>query len=165
MRVFAISGYSGTGKTSLVEQVIKALSEEGYTVVTAKTSIHDVKEVEGTDTWKHIKAGAKTAAILGPHSAVIRHAVGKSLQDIFAGIDADFLIIEGMKESKIPKIWCIGNTDVDKGKIPESTKAVVGWVRREKGVELEVPFLKTDDIGKIVSIVKQEAIELSQDKA
>ena len=165
MRVFAISGYSGTGKTALVEHIIRALSEQGYVVVTAKTSIHDVKEVEGTDTWKHVQAGAKAAAFLGPHSTIIRHTSEKRLQELFAGIDADLLILEGMTESRIPKVWCVGNTDVDKGKVPQSTKAIISWTQRGTEKEIGIPFLKTEDIAEIVSIVKREAIELSLLKA
>jgi molybdopterin-guanine dinucleotide biosynthesis protein B len=161
MRVFAVSGYSGTGKTSLVEHIIKALSEQGYVVVTAKTSKHDAKEIEGTDTWRHVQAGAKTAAILGPHSTIVRHTSGKSLQELFSGTKADFLVVEGMKQSGIPKVWCIGDTNVDRDKIPESTKAVIGWAQSDIAMDIAMPFLKSDEIEKIVEIVMQEAIELS----
>ncbi len=161
MRVFAISGYSGTGKTSLVEQIIKALSSQGYVVVTAKSSMHDAKEEEGTDTWRHMQAGAKIATILGPSSIKIGHAHGKKLRDLFGGTNADYLIVEGMKESSIPKIWCVGDKDVDSGKIPESTKAVVGWTRRKIAGDLGLPFLIPDDIEEILAIVQQEAVELS----
>jgi len=161
MRVFAISGYSGTGKTSLVVQIIKALSEQGYVVVTAKSSMHNAKEVEGTDTWKHVQAGAKTAAILGPHSTIIKHTHRKNLQELFGGTNADFLIVEGMKESRIPKVWCIGDIDIDRDTIPESAKAVISLTRSETTADIGMPFLKSDEIGKIVAIVKQEAVELS----
>jgi molybdopterin-guanine dinucleotide biosynthesis protein MobB len=162
MRAFAVSGYSGTGKTALVEHIIQALREQGYVVVTAKSSMHDAKEVEGTDTWRHLQAGAKMAVYLGPHSTIIRYRQGKGLQELFAGTEADFLIIEGLKESEIPKVWCIGNTELDASKIPQATKAIVSWGQRETGVEDGMPFLRSDEIEKIVEIIKQEAMELSQ---
>jgi molybdopterin-guanine dinucleotide biosynthesis protein B len=161
MRVFAVSGYSRTGKTSLVEQIIKTLCEQGYVVVTAKSSMHDAKEVECTDTWKHMQAGAKTTAILGPHSTIIRYEWRKSLLEIFANTQADFLIVEGMKESEIPKIWCIGDAAVDRGTIPKSTKAVISWASRDTELNKRIPFLKSNEIEKIVEIVKQEAMELT----
>jgi molybdopterin-guanine dinucleotide biosynthesis protein B len=162
MRVFAISGYSGTGKTSLVEQIIKALSEQGYVVVTAKSSMHDAKDIEGTDTWRHMQAGAKTSTLLGPHNDLKRNNRGENLQVLFAGTKADFLIVEGMKKSKIPKIWCIGDKEVDRDHIPESTKAVVGWASRDTLIDIGIPFLKSSEIGKIIDIIKQEAIELPE---
>jgi len=161
MRVFAISGYSGTGKTSLAEKIIRALCEQGYVVVTAKSSMHDVKEAEGTDTWKHVKAGAKAAAILGPNDVIIRHRHGIRLRDLFAGTEADFLIVEGMKESRIPKLWCVGDKEVDNAKIPESTKAIVGWTKRKITADLGVPFLTPEDIEEIAEIVQQQAEDLS----
>jgi len=161
MQVFAISGYSGTGKTALVEQIIKALCEQGYDVVTAKSSMHDVKEIEGTDTWRHVQAGAKAAAIIGSRGSVIRYNHGMRLRDLFANIEADFLIVEGMKESHIPKLWCVGDNEVNSGNIPESTKAIVGWASRETTTDLGLPFLTTDDMEDIVEIVKQEAVDLS----
>ncbi|MFW9921392.1 MAG: molybdopterin-guanine dinucleotide biosynthesis protein B [Candidatus Thorarchaeota archaeon] len=161
MQVFAISGFSGTGKTSLVEQIIKALCEQGYIVVTAKSSMHDVKEGEGTDTWRHMQAGAKAAAILGPNGVIIRHRQGMKLRDLFAGTEADFLIVEGMKESRIPKLWCVGDKELDNERIPESTKAIVGWINRKTMIDLGLPFLTPDNIEEIVEIVKQQAEDLS----
>ena len=161
MQVFAISGYSGTGKTSLVERVIKALSEQGYIVVTAKSTMHDMKEVEGTDTWRHVQAGAKASAIIGSSGSVIRYNRGMKLRDLFANTEADFLIVEGMKESRIPKLWCVGDKDVNSKRIPESTKAIVGWTSRKTTTDLELPFLMSDDIEDIVEIVQHEAVELT----
>ncbi|MHA2046829.1 MAG: molybdopterin-guanine dinucleotide biosynthesis protein B, partial [Candidatus Thorarchaeota archaeon] len=64
MRVFAISGFSGTGKTTIVEGLVRALVESGYTVATIKSSKHDPGPESGTDTWKHRQAGASVALFL-----------------------------------------------------------------------------------------------------
>jgi molybdopterin-guanine dinucleotide biosynthesis protein MobB len=37
MRVFAVSGFSGTGKTALVETIVSSMTKAGHTVATIKS--------------------------------------------------------------------------------------------------------------------------------
>jgi molybdopterin-guanine dinucleotide biosynthesis protein MobB len=41
MRVFAISGLSGTGKTTLLERLVRELVRKGYSVATLKSTQED----------------------------------------------------------------------------------------------------------------------------
>ena len=50
MRVFAVSGFSDTGKTTLVEHIVRELASQGYSIITVKSSQHAPREGEGTDT-------------------------------------------------------------------------------------------------------------------
>jgi molybdopterin-guanine dinucleotide biosynthesis protein B len=162
MRAFAVSGYSGTGKTTLVEQIVRELVEQGYKVVTVKSSMHNIHEEEGTDSWKHRQAGAKATVILGPHSSTVIHDDRRKLQDLMKNIDADYLIIEGMKESAIPKIWCAGE-DIEKSEsLPSSVKAIISRSAEKTKIKAAVPILLSTEIEKIIEIVKREAIELSE---
>ena len=62
--IFGISGRKNTGKTKIVCEIVKELSERGYDVATIK---HDGHEFEpdrpGTDTFRHLNAGAFGTAI------------------------------------------------------------------------------------------------------
>jgi len=155
MRVFSISGFSGTGKTSLVENIVKEIVSQGYSVITVKSSQHEPKKGEGTDTWKHQSAGAIESIFYGPSDR------GKSLKEIVSNFVSDFLIIEGMKFSPIPKIWCIGNSPVG-DTIPIKVKAIISWDSRGVEDKYGIPILKSENIDQIVSIIMKEAIEITK---
>jgi molybdopterin-guanine dinucleotide biosynthesis protein B len=162
MRVFGISGFSGTGKTTLVEQLVKALKSKGYSVATVKSSREDYSSPEGTDSWRHEKAGADPAILLGPHSTSVRYATRRKVEEILEGESIDFLLIEGFKEENLPKIWCTGSRPVDPEEIPSSAVAVVTWA--ESTVDLRrirKPVLRSNDIEKLTQIVMKQSADIS----
>jgi molybdopterin-guanine dinucleotide biosynthesis adapter protein len=155
MRVFSISGFSGTGKTTLVENIVREIVTQGYTIITVKSSQHEPKKGEGTDTWKHQVAGAIESYFHGPSDR------GKSLKEIVSNSVSDFLIVEGMKNSPIPKFWCIGNSPVG-DTIPIEVKAIISWDSRRVEDKYGIPILEPENINQIVSIIMKEAIDLTK---
>ncbi len=155
MRVFSISGFSGTGKTTLVESIVRELDSQGYSVITVKSSQHEPREGEGTDTWKHQLAGALESFFRGPSNR------RKPLKEIVDDFVSDFIIVEGMKASQIPKFWCIGNFQVG-DTIPVEVKAIVSWNASQVEDKYGIPIVESEDIEQIVSIIRREAIELDQ---
>ena len=59
MKVIGIAGYSGAGKTALIERLIPALQARGQRVSVVKHAHHrfDIDHV-GKDTYRHREAGA-----------------------------------------------------------------------------------------------------------
>jgi molybdopterin-guanine dinucleotide biosynthesis protein B len=123
MRVFSIAGYSGTGKTTLVEALIRELTRRGYSIATIKSTNENVNDVKGTDTERHWLAGARTTMLVGPDSVMIRSERPSSLREYLSSFQSDLLIIEGMKEKAIPKIWCMGRDALPKA-LPDGVLAV-----------------------------------------
>ncbi|MCK5303069.1 MAG: molybdopterin-guanine dinucleotide biosynthesis protein B [Candidatus Thorarchaeota archaeon] len=159
MRVFAISGLSGTGKTTLLERLVRELVRKGYSVATLKSTQEDVSEPEGTDTWKHQRAGAKTTVLLGPQSTTIRHSRRINLRDIFTDSDFDFLLVEGMKQSKIPKCWCLGRNKLELEQLPPETIAAVAWDR--PAGTAEIPIIQEGELSTLVDVIEKHAVEFS----
>ena len=124
MQVFCIAGYSNSGKTTLITKVVRALSERGYRVATVKNSKENILPPQGSDTFSHLEAGAITSVLLGPSSSTVRYRHRIDLKAL-KEINADFLLIEGMKESRIPKIWCTQEMITEP--IAPETVAIVGW--------------------------------------
>ena len=59
MKVAAFAGYSGSGKTHLIEQLIPALKLRGLRVSVVKHAHHKFDiDHEGKDTFRHREAGA-----------------------------------------------------------------------------------------------------------
>ena len=59
MKVAGFAGYSGAGKTTLIECVIPALRQQGLRVSVVKHAHHrfDIDQ-PGKDSWRHRQAGA-----------------------------------------------------------------------------------------------------------
>ncbi|MFW9788297.1 MAG: molybdopterin-guanine dinucleotide biosynthesis protein B [Candidatus Thorarchaeota archaeon] len=162
MRVFAVSGYSGTGKTTLIEAIIKSLVISGHSVATIKSSIHKRRPSHGTDTWRHMQAGASTAIFIEPSgkSGGLKDRVHS---DELAGLlKYEFLIIEGMKSADIPKFWCIGDNELDHDDIPVNTQAVVSWSNRQAVQSIDIPIYTPDEIDALVEIVKTRSSDISE---
>ncbi|NOR39291.1 MAG: molybdopterin-guanine dinucleotide biosynthesis protein B [Candidatus Thorarchaeota archaeon] len=160
MRVFAISGLSGTGKTTLLERLIHELVKKGYSIATLKSTQEDVSEPEGTDTWRHQRVGAKTTVLLGPQSTTIRHGRRMTLRGIFADSDFDFLLVEGMKRSNIPKCWCLGRNKLELKQLPPETIAAVAW--DQPAGTAEIPVIQEGELSTLVDIIEKHAVERNQ---
>src|SRR6188474_3503972 len=65
MRVVAIVGHQGSGKTTLIERLIPALRARGLTVSTIKHTHHHAIELDtpGKDSHRHRTAGASEVII------------------------------------------------------------------------------------------------------
>ncbi|MFW9918883.1 MAG: molybdopterin-guanine dinucleotide biosynthesis protein B [Candidatus Thorarchaeota archaeon] len=160
MQVFAVSGFSFSGKTFLLEQLISKLKEEGKSVASIKSTKEDIIAPEGTDTWRHAQAGANPTLLIGPSTATMR-ARGKTAISKFAKIiDVDYLLLEGFKELEVPRFWCIGEEIAEEQFSPSNVKAYVVWEGVDLGSSKDgVPIIPNSDIQRLVAILKEEAID------
>ena len=63
--IISVVGKSRSGKTGLVESLIRGLKKKGYKVGTVKHHFHGDFDIdhEGKDSWRHSNAGADTVVI------------------------------------------------------------------------------------------------------
>lgn len=112
MKIISVVGYKKTGKTALVEQLVKALKKHG-TVGTIK-HLHDHSmHTPNTDTWKHARAGADVVIGVTPHELVKfsnENNLNRALIEL-ADEGMDFAVVEGWKESALGKI-ALGDVEV-----------------------------------------------------
>lgn len=116
---FGIVGKSDSGKTDLICSLIKRLKERDYSVASVKHTKGDFSiDSEGKDTWRHSKAGSELVVFSTPNETDFILKKSLDLDVLISQIDSfgdyDVVLIEGMKEKKLPKI------DVD-GKDREGT--------------------------------------------
>jgi len=112
MKIISIVGYKKTGKTTLVERLVKALKEHGK-VGTIKHMHDHSMHTPGTDTWKHARAGADVVIGVTPYELVKfsnDNSLDRALTDL-ADEGMDFAIVEGWKDSRLAKI-ALGDVDV-----------------------------------------------------
>ncbi len=106
--VISVVGFSNSGKTTVMEGLIRIFKSKNYKVGAVKHASHGyAMDVAGTDSWHFANAGADQIAIVGPTSFTIHeyNQNQKSLQDILARIkDVDIILVEGFKSEPGPKI-------------------------------------------------------------
>ncbi len=161
MRVFAVSGFSFSGKTFLLEQIIQNLTKEGFTVATIKSSSEDIRAPEGTDTWRHGKAGASPTVLIGPKTSTVRFERTVSITEVAKVLNVDYLLLEGFKQIEIPKFWCIGEESEPIETLPKTVKAIVIWEGTSLDTPIEgIPTISNAEIDTLVGIVKNESIDV-----
>ena len=106
--VNVVASCSNTGKTALIEGLIKEIKNRGYTVATIKHDVHGFDiDKEGKDTWRHRKAGAEAVIISSKERMALIREVQEEipLEELIKQVeDFDFIIIEGYKKSKYRKL-------------------------------------------------------------
>ncbi len=127
-----ICGYSNSGKTTMITEIIRQL--KGYKIAVVKHTPHGV-DMEGKDSARFRDAGAEEVVLLGEEEIHIRDP--SSLFSILKSLeDYDVILVEGFKKYKyLPKI-CLGDAECE-GCImrdPEMEE-VLAYIRREVEIE------------------------------
>ncbi|MBB3114708.1 molybdopterin-guanine dinucleotide biosynthesis protein B [Paenibacillus phyllosphaerae] len=103
--VLQIVGYKNSGKTTLVQSLIRRLKTQDLTVGTVKHDAHDfTMDTPGTDTWKHQEAGADVTAISSASRSAVLYNQAASLDTLLTRMtDIDLVLVEGFKQAHYPK--------------------------------------------------------------
>ncbi len=108
--VLGVVGWSGSGKTSLLEGLIGRLAGQGLRINVVKHSHHDVElEPPRKDSARLRMAGAAEVMLASPYRVAIlrelRGAEEPSLAQHLARLaPADLTLVEGYKWERIPKL-------------------------------------------------------------
>lgn len=111
MKVVGFAGFSGAGKTTLVERLIALLKQQGLRVSVVKHAHHkfDIDQ-PGKDTWRHREAGAlevvaasaRRLVLLREFEQVAELSVHQLIAELYDGVD--WVLVEGFKDSNLLKI-------------------------------------------------------------
>ncbi len=109
MRIVSfVAARSNSGKTTLIEKIVRILKARGMRVAVIKHASAGFElDKPGKDSWRFEQAGADSVVLVGPG----RMAVLKKLDHdppaaelLQAARDADVVIYEGFKQSAVNKI-------------------------------------------------------------
>lgn len=107
-RVVLIVGKSNSGKTTLMEKLIKALSARGLRVGSVKHTHHEKLnfDKEGKDSWRHKNAGALASLVVTDSTVALVKEDARPAEDKFFDYlgDMDLILVEGFKRFCLPKI-------------------------------------------------------------
>ena len=125
--VCSVCGVKNSGKTTLIEKLIREYSARGVRTAVIKHDGHDFTcDVPGTDSSRFYKAGAYGTAVFSDNRIFIhRQEIGRQpdrekwekekITEIVSMFpDADLILVEGLKNSSLPKIEIVrkGISDV-----------------------------------------------------
>ncbi len=103
---------SGTGKTTLLTQLIPLLKQQGFRVGLIKHSHHDFEiDKPGKDSYRLRKSGATPVMLVSSHRRAIisefEHPIEPQLDQqlkYFEQSELDLILVEGFKAEAFPKI-------------------------------------------------------------
>ena len=107
--VLGIAGWSGAGKTTLIEAVLPRLRDAGLVVSTVKHAHHGADlDRPGKDSWRHRQAGAREVLLTTPGGWALIHeaaAPEPGLHELLTRMaPVDLVLVEGFRRSPIPKL-------------------------------------------------------------
>lgn len=152
----SIVGHSRSGKTTLMEHLIRELRKRGNRLAAVKHAHEDFDlDRPGKDSHRFGEAGCESVALLGARrSALLRtHEQGYAFDDVLrlAGGEADIVLIEGLSSGPFPKI------EVYRGELgrglrckPEDLLAVV----TDRRLDIGCKQLSMQEIGAIADLVE-----------
>jgi molybdopterin-guanine dinucleotide biosynthesis protein MobB len=161
VKVVAFVAKSNTGKTTLLEQVIRELKNRGYKVGAIKHDAHKFDiDHPGKDSHRLTEAGADTMLITSPEKLALikKHAGAPPLEELVATYfsDLDIVLAEGFKMSSLPKIEVHRKerspTLLCRG---EHHDPMLVAVASDEALNLDVPVLDLNDIKGVTDFVER----------
>ncbi len=160
--VVSVVAKSGTGKTTLLEKLIRRLKEKGYRVGVVKHDAHRFEiDHEGKDSWRLTQAGADTMVISSPAKLAMikQHTADQEPgpEDILEGYfgDVDIVLTEGFKKNSFPKIEVHRSQRSDRLLCRgEAHDPQLIAVASDETLELDVPVFDINDIEAISDFIE-----------
>ncbi|MGH6760174.1 MAG: molybdopterin-guanine dinucleotide biosynthesis protein B [Phyllobacterium sp.] len=159
-RVFGITGWKNSGKTTLLVRLVEELANRKWRVSTIKHAHHDFDiDQEGTDSWRHRKAGAGEVAIVSDKRWALMHELDgeaePQLDEIVARLaPCDLVLIEGYKREPHKKIEA-RRAESRKGERLTPTDGNIVAVASDMPVSGEtVPVFDINDIRSIADFIE-----------
>lgn len=162
MKVFGITGWKNSGKTTLVADLVNHLTGRGLKVSTIKHA-HCNFDIDkpGTDSFKHREAGAQQVLLASSNRWALMHELRNDqepeLDELLQHLEpVDLVIVEGFKMGDQPKIQVVrpqNNTE----RLPEEAQPIVAIASDEQVTPADYgcdgPLLALNDIKAIADFI------------
>ncbi|NIU85475.1 MAG: molybdopterin-guanine dinucleotide biosynthesis protein B, partial [Candidatus Thorarchaeota archaeon] len=163
-KAVAVIGYKNTGKTQVVEALVRELTARGYRLGTIKHTMEDAPlDTPGKDTWRHMKAGAVSTAILSENSTAFFHQESFEISDAIKHLsEIDFLIFEGFKSLKTVSRVIVIDKPSDVDLINGLELALVPKQSVKIETSNNIPIIPIQQIEKLSDLVEKNAFPVLQ---
>ena len=157
-KIIGVCGFKNSGKTTLVEKLVRHLTEQGYKISTVKHAHHDFDiDHEGRDSFRHRKAGATEVAVISQNRFAImnelRGAEPPTLNDILEKLSpCDLVIIEGYKRDSHDKIE-VRNLELKNEPLAGNDPTIVAIAANGEIASSPVPVFNRDDVSALAQFI------------
>ncbi|BAI72185.1 molybdopterin-guanine dinucleotide biosynthesis protein B [Azospirillum sp. B510] len=159
MKIFGLTGWSGSGKTSLMVRLIPALTGRGLSVSTVKHA-HKGFDIDhpGKDSHNHRLAGATEVLVSSPLRWALMHELRDgepelTLDELLTKVaPVDLLLIEGFKRDRHEKLE-IWRADVEKPLIAPGDPTIVAVASDGPVPNCPVPLLDLNDAEAVAAFI------------
>jgi len=150
MKVINVIGYSGSGKTHLIEFIIKKCKIEFNLEVSVVKNIHEHRiDEEGKDSFKFSEAGAVFSVIknkFNQNAIYLNKQI--DLEDLIDWLSKspykfDLIILEGFRNVSYPTILCVKEIQDIDDQLNNHVKLISGLITLNKfseEKELQIPI-------------------------
>jgi len=163
--IISVVGKSDSGKTTLLEALIKVLKQRGRRIAVIKHAA-DAFELDtpNKDSWRFSQAGSEVSAISSKDRLVVIRRLENDPDPQalaqYAGADCDLVLTEGFKQYPYPKIEIIRG---DQGSAlvspPEQLLAIV----TDKPLDVNVPQFTSEAVAEIADLIEQKYLASTED--
>ncbi len=157
-RVIGVCGFKNSGKTTLVEKLVRHLTEQGFKISTVKHAHHDFDiDHEGRDSFRHRKAGASEVAVVSQNRFAImnelRGAEPPTLDEILAKLSpCNLVIVEGYKRDTHDKIE-VRNLELNHPELAGADPTIVAIAANSRIANAVVPVFNRDDVSNLAQFI------------
>lgn len=166
-KVIGVAGFKNSGKTTLVEKLVRHLTGLGYRVSTVKHAHHSFDiDHEGRDSFRHREAGASEVAVISrERTAIIHELRGEeppTLGDVLARLQpCDLVIVEGYKRDAHDKIE-VRNLALNHPVLAGDDPTVVAIAATGPIESAPVPVFDRDDVAALAAFILNRARPVSE---
>ena len=164
--VVSIVGKSDSGKTTVMEGIIRELTARGWRVATVKHHVHEVDiDVPGKDSWRHAHAGSVAAMISSPTQfAVVRRVdTERTLEQLVeAAGDVDLLLTEGFKRAGDVRIEVVRRARSDE-MTSEPTQLFAVMTDAPEIIPAGIPVFPLDAHSSVAELIEESFLKGSEE--
>jgi molybdopterin-guanine dinucleotide biosynthesis protein B len=159
LKVLSVYGYTGSGKTSTIELIIRELVHRGYSVGSVKEIHYEQFAIDtlGSNTDRHRRAGAELVTARGINETDVLFPNRLSIEQILSFYSQDYVVLEGVRDTKVPKILCAKNREEIIKLIDETVFAISGVISNEISSYNNLPVINSlDNVKDMVDLIHKK---------
>ncbi len=159
MKVLSVYGYTGSGKTSTVERIIGELKRRGYSVGSIKDIHFEYFAIDtpGSNTDRHRRAGAELVTARGIYETDVLFPSRLSIEQILRFYTQDYVVMEGVTDTEVPKILCAKDTEEIEQLMDETVFAISGVISNKISHYNGIPVINSlNDAKSIVDLIGEK---------
>lgn len=170
MPVVSFVGKSGSGKTTIIEQVIATLTSSGVRVGSIKHHGHPKFDIDvpGKDSWRFSQAGSVASVVVSKEKlGMVRQlSTEPGYEEIVAMMGPlDLVVIEGFRDADVPtiRVYRKDNPKQERNTldcVPEKTIAVMTDMDegRELAAREGIPAFGLTDVAGICAFIREHVM-------